>query len=128
MAESRGKHVTSTWRRGDVAKRERNPNRINPYPGDPLPWGDPARTGIREVLLYFPAATFRLALAQVRAAGKRGGTFRLANAAAGDAVLLGRVQPIAEGHAAQTFRQPGALCKWRQACLPAYVNASKGSS
>ena len=31
MAESRGKHVTSTWRRGDVAKRERNPNRINRY-------------------------------------------------------------------------------------------------
>ena len=31
MAESRGKHVTSTWRRGDAAKRERNPNRINRY-------------------------------------------------------------------------------------------------
>ena len=84
---------------------------------------------IREVLLYFPATLrLQLALAQVRATGKRGGTFRLANAAARDAVLLGRVQPIAEGHAAQTFRQPGALCQWRQACLPAYVNASKGSS
>ena len=64
---------------------------------------------------YFPAA-----LGLAHAAGKCGGTFLLANAAARDAVLLGRVQPTAEGHAGPTFLHPGAaqaVCQWRQ-CVP----------
>ena len=75
----------------------------------------------REVLKLLsgrnPAGNFPAELCARRRTGKHGATFRLASAAAGASVLLGRVQPSAEGHAARTFRQPGAvqaLFQWRQ--------------